>query len=66
MSSSDLVDIELCLWATSASGKAILVSNDEDSEKVWLPLSQVEFIYKSKRVIEATMPEWLAKEKELE
>jgi hypothetical protein len=47
--------------------KAILFSEDDDIDKAaWLPKSQIE-IEKTGRgaIVEVTMPEWLAKDKDL-
>ena len=44
--------------------KALLVSETEDSEKFWLPKSQIEVLKTTAGefdVIEISLPEWLAK-----
>ncbi len=64
MSRSDLVDLTLQLHADTS--RAILVSDDGDSESgVWLPKSQIEFETKAGGIVEVTMPEWLAIERRL-
>lgn len=61
---SDLVDLTMQLHHETS--KAILVSDDGDKEHaVWLPLSQIEFERKKSGLVEVTLPEWLALEKEL-
>lgn len=60
---SDLIDIELKLHHETE--KAILVSVYEDSNRVWLPKSQIEFVLKPKGIVEVTLPEWLATDKGL-
>lgn len=61
---SDLIDLEVYVHAKTS--KAILISDDGDSDKaVWVPLSQVEVEAVKGRVHEVTMPEWLASEKGL-
>lgn len=68
MSRSDLVDIEVIKHNEDRPGlRAILVSLDEDSEKVWLPMSQIEYEKKpnTRRTYIVTMPLWLAESKEL-
>lgn len=46
--------------------KAVLFSEDDDKdEAVWLPKSQIEIEKLQGSIVEVTMPEWLAKEKEL-
>lgn len=44
--------------------KALLVSETEDGEKVWLPKSQIEVLKTTAGefdIIEISLPEWLAK-----
>ena len=61
---SDLVDLEVHVH--HSTDKAILVSLDGDSRKTkWLPMSQIEYVYKGKARAEVTLPEWLAVEKGL-
>lgn len=61
---SDLVDLTLQLH--HETDKAILVSDDgEQDNAVWVPKSQVEIERKKGGLVEVTMPEWLAQEKEL-
>jgi hypothetical protein len=62
---SDLLDMKLFVHVETK--RAILVSDDGEKENaVWLPLSQIEFVAtKDKGIFEVTLPEWLAKEKEL-
>jgi hypothetical protein len=46
--------------------KAVLFSeNDAKEEAVWLPKSQIEIEKVRGSIVEVTMPEWLAKDKEL-
>lgn len=64
MGNSDLTDLTLQLHVETA--KAILVSDDGDPDNaVWLPKSQIEFEKKKGNLVEVTMPQWLAEEKEL-
>lgn len=77
---SDLVDLTLCLHAESKKGMkevgAIRVSNDGDDTKAqWLPKSQCDFTLTGRRqrskqgsgveIVTVTLPQWLAKDKEL-
>lgn len=57
------VDVDLYLH--HETDKALLVSEDEDSDKHWIPLSQIEWVpsKRHKRQGTATMPEWMAKER---
>jgi hypothetical protein len=59
----DVVDVE-CL-RHAMTDRAILVSLDEDSPRVWVPLSQCEVETKGPRIVIISMPQWLAEEKEL-
>lgn len=64
MPSKHLVDLTLILQ--HETDKAILVSDTEDSEPVWLPKSLVEVEpTKNPRVVEVTLPEHIAQEKGL-
>lgn len=46
--------------------KAVLFSEDDDMDgAVWLPKSQIEVEKVRGEIVEVTMPEWLAKEKDL-
>jgi hypothetical protein len=60
MSKSDLVDITMKKLAET--GKAILVSDTDHGEGVWLPLSQCEVskVKGKSQYVVITMPEWLA------
>ena len=60
-----LVDIELIILRFTDA--AVLVTDEEDGDEVWLPLSQIEIQSKTDHegLFEVTMPEWLAQEKEL-
>lgn len=60
---SDLVDLTMILHHQTPS--AILVSDTEDGEKVWLPKSRIELEDVSGRIVVVTMPERLALEKGL-
>ena len=62
---SELVTMKLKIF--HMTGKAILVSLDEESNAVWLPESQIEWSLQNQRTgeVEVTLPEWLAKDKEL-
>lgn len=61
---SDLID--LTMYEHHRTERAILVSDDgKRNRAVWLPLSQVEVEKKSGNIVEVTMPERLAIEKEL-
>ena len=49
---------------------SILVADGDHEDGVWLPKSKVEWervspLYKRPEIIEITMPEWLAKDREL-
>ncbi len=57
-----LVDLELII--VRFTDNAVLVQSDEDSEEIWLPLSQIE-IQDEGGICEITMPELLALEKGL-
>jgi len=57
---------DLTLHKHRSTEKAILVSDDGNEENaVWLPRSQIEVEVKQGNIVEVTLPEWLAKEKEL-
>ena len=62
----DIIELwVVCKWETD---KAILVSADaaKEPKDVWLPKSQVEINERGKkREMEISLPEWLAKQKEL-
>lgn len=62
---SDVIDIVMKIHVTTA--RAILASDDgEKKNAVWLPLSQVEVSpHENGDFDVVTLPEWLAKEKEL-
>ncbi len=57
---SDLIDISCKLIAET--DRAFLVSDDGGKTKHWVPKSQCEYDEDSNTL---TMPEWLAKDKEL-
>jgi hypothetical protein len=60
---SDLVDLHMYWHGETA--KAIYVSDDGNHvSAVWLPKSKVEYVREGTHVT-VTMPEWLAKDKEL-
>lgn len=59
-----LCDLELHLHAETE--KAILVSTEGDAvDAQWIPKSQCEFEKKKKNLVEVTMPEWLAIDRDL-
>ena len=61
---SDITDV--CLELHHVTAKAILVSDGAtDSEKVWLPLSQIEFEKNQDGTITVSGPEWLLTDKGL-
>lgn len=62
---SDLVDLTLVYFRDT--DKAILVADTEDSTKVWLPKSEIEYEFDADHagVVDVTLPEWLAKDKGL-
>ena len=59
---SDLIEVSVRRLAET--DRAILVTQD-DKEKIWLPKSQIEFEPNNDGTITVTLPEWLAREKEL-
>lgn len=63
----ELVDLELYVVRDAPTDMAILVQEDRDKPKVWLPRSEVEIAYKqgSTTIATVTMPEWLAQDKGL-
>lgn len=70
METRNLMDMALYVHAYTA--KAVLVSEDnaKGSAHIWLPLSQIEIDLEKDNWVKITlanitMPEWLAKEKEL-
>jgi hypothetical protein len=71
MGNSDLIDLED--WVLHhETEKAVLVSEEHDSEKFWLPLSQVEVEQTGRKtkfsklpIVDITLPQWLAEEKGL-
>ena len=61
---SDLIDVSGFLHAETS--KAILFSElNAEKDAVWLPKSQCEFVRERGNCVTVTMPEWLAKTKEL-
>lgn len=63
---SNLIDLEVCVYARTE--KAWLVSGvgEDANKRVWVPLSQIEVVHDSGGLMaEITLPEWLAIEKEL-
>ncbi len=66
---SDLCDVEMVWFAETP--KAILVGETMDEKTaIWLPKSQCEIEViaegpRGKRIVEVTLPEWLAMEKGL-
>jgi hypothetical protein len=64
MSSKELVDLTLRLH--HKTDRAVLVSDDGvEANAKWIPLSQCEVEIRQKGMCVITMPEWLAKDKEL-
>ncbi len=62
--SRELVDLTLRLHHKTE--RAVLVSETGDEKKaVWIPLSQCEVELMQRGMCIVTMPEWLAKDKEL-
>lgn len=61
---SNLVDIEVKILVRPENGKAILVTQDDET-KVWLPLSQIEIDEQEFDRTIITLPAWLALEKGL-
>lgn len=62
--------VVLTMQLLTTTDNAILVCDDDHEEGVWLPKSKVEWerkspIYRKPEIIEVTMPEWLAKDREL-
>lgn len=57
--------IDLSVILVHRTDKAVLVKETEDSEPIWLPLSQVEIDGEPGDIGEVTLPEWLAVEKGL-
>ena len=58
--------IDITVQVHAKTDRAILVSDDgEESNAVWLPLSQVEVEMKQGGTAEITLPEWLALDKGL-
>lgn len=63
MAKSDLIDIRVILHAETE--KAALVSDTGcEDDAVWLPKSKIEMVQDG-GCWEVTLPEWLAKDKEL-
>ena len=59
---SDLVDVTGCI----AGETDLAIRFHDGARTVWLPRSQIEIDAGSNpRIVTVTMPEWLAKEKEL-
>jgi hypothetical protein len=65
MPKPELVDLDLHFH--HETDKAILVSADGDAEEsgTWLPKSQIEFVKDRTGGVKVTLPEWLAKDKDL-
>lgn len=60
---SDLIDLTVIVHARTE--RAALVSDAEDGERVWVPLSQCEIEMTGGRVGILTAPEWLLTSKGL-
>ena len=61
---SDIIDIEIHIH--HATDRAVLVSDDGDKDRaVWLPLSQMEIDVNPGGTGTITLPEWMAREREL-
>ncbi len=61
---SDLTDILMKVHHRTDMG--ILASTDGDQRNaVWLPLSKIELEEKGKGIVNVTLPQWLAEQKEL-
>lgn len=63
MTRSNIIDISVII--VHRTDKAVLVKDAEDTEPVWLPLSQVEVEGDPGQVGEITLPDWLAQDKGL-
>lgn len=63
----ELVDIRMLVLRDEPSDKAIKVTQEDEAGYVWLPRSEIEFVYDDHTCEFAviTMPEWLAIEKGL-
>jgi len=60
---SQLIDVTVQILARTE--KAVMIT-DDGKRHIWLPLSQIEIeMKKDDELAEITLPEWLAKEKEL-
>jgi len=55
---------EVTVQILSETEKAVMVT-DDGKRHIWLPRSQIEIDMKDDELAEITLPEWLAKEKEL-
>lgn len=60
---SEIVDIDVVLHHRTE--RAVLVSETDDSEKMWLPLSQIEIEHGSGDCWRVSAPEWLLRNKGL-
>lgn len=63
MTRSNIIDLAVII--VHRTDKAVRVKDAEDSEPVWLPLSQVEVEGEVGQIGEITLPDWLAQEKGL-
>lgn len=58
--------VELELYLHSETERAVLVSEDGDAgNSVWLPKSQIEVDHDEDGFVLVTIPEWLARKKDL-
>ena len=55
---------EVTVQILSETEKAVMVT-DDGKRHIWLPRSQIEIDMKDDELAEITLPEWLAKEKEM-
>jgi hypothetical protein len=63
----ELTDVNLLLRFYPKSGKSVAVSLGEESDLIFLPLSEIEIFEtgrfeNGKQLVEITMPQWLAEE----
>jgi hypothetical protein len=66
----DLTEVNLLLRFYPKTGKSVACSLGENSELIFLPLSEIEIFEtgkfeNGKQLVEITMPQWLAEEKGL-
>lgn len=64
-SPNEIITLELKIRARTDRGVLVTETDDEDAERIWLPLSEVEIVEKANGTASIDMPEWLAQDRGL-